>query len=132
MIFHQSLHSETQHPFWILSENYDLIHAHEKALLEADKIVGAQFYYTNPLVYVFLSPEKLQADTEKHAALWGSYHLLNIKSYDKLVPLDNVMGINHVFIEQIGSALLSTKTDIDLSDFSAYHNKYGLYMVGIC
>ena len=66
---------------------------------KADEIVGAQFYYTNPLLYTLVDGQ----DCADYAQLYGDYFLIPPRFYDAIEMDFEVFAVNDEFIKQFGS-----------------------------
>lgn len=106
-------------------------------------IVDAQFYYTNPLMYVLI--DSVSSDL---ARLYENYYLIPPRLYDSIQLNEDFFAVNGMFIKTIGSlSQLSEesasvkapreelqypkdKPSIEDSLFNLYQQK-GLYLVGI-
>lgn len=117
--------SATAQHLEIFAESIDLINQWTHVFLEADAIAGAQFYYTNPLLFLLIAGE-----TKRHAPLYGNHlYLLNVEDWGLVTPTHPVFATNQNFIEQIGS----------ITDFYEHnpdklfedHIEHGLYLIGI-
>ena len=110
----------------------------------ANTIVDAQFYYTNPLMYVFvdeISPH--------YAKLYENYYLIPPKLYDSMEINDSYVAVNSKFIEKISSLSQLSENNIDMKpnkepfmdaqdqldspteSLFNLHQAYGLYIIGI-
>lgn len=119
------VHKETQYPIEIFSMSMDIISQWTEEFIRADKIVGAQFYYSNPILYLIGQ----DIDPETCARLYDNLFLMNV---DKINPANfdpTITAVNSVFLEKIGSYAEHQRAVS--SNFKDYHNKYGLYLVGI-
>lgn len=111
----------------------------------ANMIVDAQFYYTNPLLYIFLD-DGIEKD---FAQLYENYYLIPPRFYDSIEINDDYFAVNQTFISKIGSltqfseesatvkpprkelqALEDQGDSIHDSYFDLYQS-HGLYMIGI-
>ena len=110
----------------------------------ANMIVDAQFYYTNPLMYVFvdeISPH--------YAQLYENFYLLPPRFYDNMEINDSCLAVNSKFIEKISSLSQLSENSIDMKpnkepfmdaqdqpdspieSLFNLHQEYGLYIIGI-
>lgn len=106
---------------------------------KACEIVDAQFYYTNPLMFIFVDSE----DCETYAQLYDNYFLIPPKLYNSLDLDVECVAVNTVFLEhicslsQIGKATtrsLEKETEKDINSFENIPKLYqdkGLYLIGI-
>ena len=111
--------------------------------LKACMIVDAQFYYSNPLLFVFI--EDVPADAAK---LYDSYYLLPPKFYDTIDVDTSHIAVNAVFLKHICSLTqltedaslkgerkeLQAPEDSDagmLNSLFMLYQEYGLYIIGI-
>lgn len=107
---------------------------------EANMIVDAQFYYTNPLMYVFV--DNVLPD---FAQLYENYYLIPPRLYDTIDIDHSYFAVNERFIEKISSLLLisgkeqlkkelQAPEDQPTSILDSVFNLYqasGLYLIGI-
>lgn len=66
---------------------------------EACTIVDAQFYYTNPLLFIFVEPDAC----DDYAQLYGDYFLIPPRYYDTIDIDTDCIAANAVFIDHICS-----------------------------
>ncbi len=120
------MHPTTEHRLEIFAESIDLINEWTDSFLDADAIVGAQFYYSNPLLFMPIAGDM---DMKRHARLYGNLYLLNIEDWGSVPLAHPVFATNHNFIEQIGPITDFYEHDPDtlLED----HLQHGLYLIGI-
>lgn len=116
----------TQYRLKVTAESLDLLSQFTEIFAHADDVVGAQFYYTNPILYVLLLPDE---DMEHHACLYGNYYLLHIRSWETLEMAHDVIAVNQNFLDDIGSA--EDTLMFNITELEKYHNEHGLYLVGI-
>lgn len=95
---------------------------------KANMIVDAQFYYSNPLIYILLSGEV----STHYANLYANYYLLPPKIYDSLTFDTNHIAVNAKFLDDIGSIadLLSghnNRKELELNEGKADNSLFGLY-----
>lgn len=112
----------------------------KEIFMRANMIVDAQFYYTNPLMYVFV-------DTilPEFAKLYEGYYLIPPRLYDSIDIDYSYFAVNERFIETISSLLLISEgeqvkkelqapedqpTSILDSLFNLYQEA-GLYLIGV-
>ena len=105
---------------------------------KACEIVDAQFYYTNPLLFVFVDAE----DCEEYAQLYDDYFLIPPKLYNTLDLDVEFVAANIRFLENICSLSQIGKTTTRALEaetpvpnpfenlFKLYQDK-GLYLIGI-
>ena len=114
---------------------------------KADEIIGAQFYYTNPLMYILIDAE----DCADYAQLYADYFLIPPRFYDAIGMDFEVFAVNDEFIKQFGSFSQHTQERVPLKElndeftdkaadqgnhdildnlFFRYQEK-GLYVIGI-
>lgn len=118
-------HPTTEHHLEIFAESIDLINQWTHVFLNADAIAGAQFYYTNPLLFM-----PIAGATERHAPLYGDHlYLLNIEDWGSVTPTHPVFATNQNFIEQIGPITNFSKHNPD--KLLEHHLNHGLYLIGI-
>lgn len=120
-------HSETDLHLEIVSENTEMIDKWSSVFIQSDKIVGAQFYYTNPILYMLLNETDAQS-----SCLYDNIYLMNMENIDPNHPnfIQDASAVNHNFLEQIGSYY--DKIDhLSANLLDLYYNEYGLYLVGI-
>lgn len=108
--------------------------------MTANMIVDAQFYYTNPLMYVFV--DNILPDFAK---LYENYYLIPPRLYDAIDIDYSYFAVNQRFIETISSLLLisgkeqlkkalQAPEDQPTSILDSLFNLYqeaGLYLIGI-
>ena len=111
--------------------------------LKACMIVDAQFYYSNPLLFVFI--EDVPADAAK---LYDTYYLLPPKLYDIIDVDTSHIAVNTVFLKHICSLTqltedtslkgerkeLQAPEDSDagmLNSLFRLYQEQGLYIIGI-
>ena len=118
-------HPTTEHRLEIFAESIDLINRWTDPFLDADAIVGAQFYYSNPLLFM-----PITGDMKRHASLYGNdLHLLNIEDWGLVAPTYPVFATNQNFIEHIGP--ITDFYEHDPNKLFEYHIEHGLYLIGI-
>ena len=118
-------HAATEHRLEIFAESIDLINRWTDPFLEADAIVGAQFYYSNPLLFM-----PITGDMKRHASLYGNHlYLLNIEDWGLVAPTHPVFATNQNFIEHIGP--ITDFYEHDPDKLFEYHVEHGLYLIGI-
>ena len=118
-------HEETNYSLDIVARSLEDITLYTPLLTQADKVVGAQFYYTNPLVYMLVK----KLDEAACARLYGDYYLVNTQLEHDHDFISNVAAVNSVFLEKIGS--YRDVCDELFDNFEDFYNKYGLYLIGI-
>lgn len=109
----------------------------------ANMIVDAQFYYTNPLMYVLI--DSVSSDL---ARLYENYYLIPPRFYDAIQLNEDFFAVNEMFVKTIGSLsqlseesgglkaprqeLKNPKNEPSIEDslFELYQQK-GLYLIGI-
>ena len=114
-----------------------------ETFLKACMIVDAQFYYSNPLLFVFIE------DVPSYAAkLYDNYYLLPPKFYDTIDIDTSHIAVNAEFIKHICSLTqltedaslkgerkeLQAPEDSDpgpLNSLFTLYQEYGLYIIGI-
>lgn len=122
------VHSETGFRIEIFSYALDLLEIWADVFVEADKIVGAQFYYSNPFIY--LLGKDFDPDTSGH--LYGNLYLINVANLNEIneAQFDNrITAANSVFLDKIGK-YADVASDVS-NNFVKYHEEYGLYLIGI-
>ena len=98
--------------------------------LQADKIIDAQFYYTNPLLYVII--DKIDGDaTVKHGSLYDNYYLLNTESWHDIDAKYPVFAVNETFREQVAWTSEKTPNFFQAENLLQLHHACGLYVIGI-
>ena len=123
------------------------VEKHLSTFSKADEIVGAQFYYTNPLLYVLVDDEAC----EDYAELFADYFLIPPRFYDAIEMDFEVFAVNDEFIKQFGSLSQHSQERVSLRElndeyidkapdqgnhdildnlFFRYQEK-GLYVIGI-
>lgn len=121
-------HPETDLHLEIVSNQTEMIDKWSSIFIQSDKIVGAQFYYTNPILYMLMK----SADTQNSACLYDNIYLMNVDKTD--VNSSNFLrvasAVNHNFLEKIGS-YFDRFDQITANLIEMYHHEYGLYLVGI-
>lgn len=118
-------HPTTEQHLEICAESIGLINQWTQVFLDADAIAGAQFYYTNPLMFIPIAGE-----TERHAPLYGNHlYLLNVEDWGSVTPTHPVFATNQNFIEQIGP--ITDFSDHNPDKLLEYHLEHGLYLIGI-
>ena len=118
------IHKKTGYAMEMISDDFNLIARFTGLFAKADDIVGAQFYYTNPLIYMIVEGEI------EGACLYGDYYLLDIESWGEIVLQHPVLAVNQVFLERIGDPK-GLFQEFEMSTFKKYHNIHGMYIVGI-
>lgn len=113
---------------------------------QAVEIVDAQFYYTNPLLFVFVN----EAECKDFAELYDGYFFIPPRLYDAIDIAAESIAVNAEFIKQIGSLATISENEARLNPaqdeynydpshesasvfnniFQLYQEK-GLYMIGI-
>ena len=88
---------KTCHPYQICASEIADIDTHKADFEIAINIVDAQFYYTNPLLFVFVKSE----ECEEFAQLYGDYFLIPPRYYDALDLDTRCIAANFVFIDHI-------------------------------
>ena len=125
-IFSQTcVHDETGYSLEIVSSSSELMSAFTPAFMETDKIVGAQFYYTNPIMYMLVE----EFDKRFCARLFGDYYLMGTGDGAKHKLFSGIAAVNSVFLERVGS-YASHATEL-AENLNSYQEKYGLHLVGI-
>lgn len=113
---------------------------------KACTIVDAQFYYTNPLMFVLSTPEQCK----EFALLYDNYYLIPPRFYDTIDINLNCLAVNYRFVQDVCSLALLAESEPQLkhsqkeldnpqetppnrlnSLFDLYQQK-GLYVIGIC
>ena len=112
---------------------------------KACMIVDAQFYYTNPLLFVFIS----EKESENFAQLYDNYYLIPPRFYDTISIEMDCLAINAMFIKHICSlvelaeeepTLKPTTKELQeretsppnaLHSLFALYQEQGLYVIGI-
>lgn len=106
----------------------------------ANMIVDAQFYYTNPLMYVFV--DNILPDFAK---LYENYYLIPPRLYDAIDIDESYVAVNERFIETISSLLLISEKEKSkealqapedqptyiLDSMFTLYQESGLYIIGI-
>lgn len=123
--FQMHVHAETKYKLEIISNALEDMAYWAPTIIEADKIVGAQFYYSNPILYLIGE----DIDVANAACLYRNIYLININEMDTGQFYDSIAGINAVFLEKIGQ-YAEVASQIS-NNFPSYHATYGLYLVGI-
>ena len=116
-------HPATQHRLEIITESIDNVIDFTEIFVAADTVVGAQFYYTNPLMYVIVS-----SDMERHPQLYGNIHLLRVEDWE-FIAHEPIFAVNQNFIEAIGG--ITDHYVLDPQTLTEQHEEYGLYLIGI-
>ena len=116
------------------------------AFSEACTIVDAQFYYTNPLLFVFVEPE----DCVDYTCLFDKCFLIPPRFYDTIEIDVECLAVNAAFVKNVGSLsyvsqnaprLKQPKDEFGNSEsqdhntifdslFRVYQEK-GLYVIGV-
>ena len=126
--FHQIVeHPLTQRKVDIIAESHALLCKFREQLLHVDDIVSAQFYYTNPLLYMFLN-----GNIEHHACLYDNVYLLNTSLWDEIEVEYPILAVNDLFVKQIGfdtTDKFSQLTNVDT--LQIFREQSGLYLIGI-
>lgn len=116
------------------------IEAVKNIFTQANMIVDAQFYYTNPLMYVFV--DNILPDFAK---LYEDYYLIPPRFYDIIDIDESYIAVNECFIETISSLVLlsgneqvkkelQAPEDQPTSVIDSLFNLYqevGFYLIGI-
>lgn len=119
------VHPETGYIVEMVAQNLGMLETWESTIIDADKIIGAQFYYTNPILYLLGAG----MDPLASAPLYDNYYLMNISKLQRDQFFPGIVAVNSVFLNQIGKY---SEVSGELSqDIESYHNQYGLYLVGI-
>ena len=107
---------------------------------EVDKIIGAQFYYSNPLLYFLIDEVH-----EEYAELYEDYYLIPPQLYDVADFNLGIFAVNQEFLKQFGSfnqleaagTKEANKVFVEggagniLSNLFGLHHEHGLYMIGV-
>ena len=116
------------------------IEAIKDIFMTANMIVDAQFYYTNPLMYVFV--DEVLPDFAK---LYENYYLIPPRLYDSIDIDYSYFAVNERFIDSISSLLMISgkehvkkelqapedqPTSLLDSVFNLYQ-EHGLYVIAI-
>jgi hypothetical protein len=126
MVTVEGIVDKTEYPFQIFSDNMALVDEHKARLKTALNIVDAQFYYTNPLLFVILK-DASALETSKWSPLWKNYYLTKMDIGMYLDRMHPVMLANQTFIEQVGSI----QNIIDNLDTVRLQHEKGLFVVAI-
>ena len=109
---------------------------------KACEVVDAQFYYTNPLMFVPVDEDEVDLMVE----LYQNYYLIPPKFYDRMDLDLGVVAVNQIFLEIIGSlatisqgaGLVSKHVEYtddvfneQLSSLFALYEQKGLYIIGV-
>ena len=126
--FHQMVeHPLTQRKLDVVSESYELLCQYKDQLLRADDIVSAQFYYSNPLLYLLLDGE-----TQRHACLYDNLYLLNTSMWDEIEIEHLILAVNDLFVQHIGFENTEKLSQlVNANTLKKFHENYGLYLIGI-
>ena len=119
------LQEETGYSVEVVANSLEAMRKYTPIFTQADKIVGAQFYYSNPILYLVAST----LDVANCACLYGDYYLVNHTVEHEHDFIADVAAINEVFLKQIGS--YREKHTVVASDFDTLHDETGLYLVAI-
>lgn len=110
----------------------------------ANTIVDAQFYYTNPLLYILCDEVPPQ-----YAQLYEGLYLIPPKVYDTMELGHGPFAVNEKFIEEIGSLpemsdniaspkplrqeLMGPEAQVksDIESLFDLYQEHGLYIIGI-
>ena len=120
------IHPQTHHEMDIIAEDLALISSFGDRFIQADAVVGAQFYYTNPLLFLLVSDE----DVSRHAPLYGDFYLLRVEDWLNIELKYPIIAINDLFSERIGNTK-EIFSNFNMEKFIAHHDSDGLYIVGI-
>lgn len=112
----------TRHRLEIISESIQLIEQYTETFLSTDDIVDAQFYYSNPLLYLIIN------DVKDQRCLYGNLYLLNVEDWEFLTH-EPIFAINQVFAEKIDTIKYSFV--LDPQHMIELHQTHGLYLIGI-
>lgn len=119
---------ETHHTYQIYASEIAEINKHKTEFQNAIRVVDAQFYYTNPLLF-FCVRDISNVDLSDWGQLWGAYYLVNITDIEEVLFKEEIFAVNERFLEQIGN--LDTVMEDENFSFLALHEKHGLYVVAI-
>ena len=119
------IHPQTYHELDIIAEDPGLIHQFADTLVDADAVIGAQFYYTNPLLFLIV-----EGEMNRHAPLYGDYYLLRIEDWLHLELKYPIIAINNLFSEKIGNPKEIFNT-FNMETFREHREADGLYIIGI-
>lgn len=120
-----------------------LIDTVSQAFSKACEIVDAQFYYTSPLLFIFLDDVPQDA-----AKLYDTYYLLPPKLYDSLDIDTSHLAVNQVFLKHICSlthlsedaSVKGERKELQAPEDSnagvmdglfELYQEYGLYIIGV-
>ncbi|MDE0087487.1 MAG: hypothetical protein OXU23_17325 [Candidatus Poribacteria bacterium] len=113
----------TRHKLKIISESIEDAIDFTETFVAADNVVGAQFYYTNPILYLITV-----GDIRQHACLYGNLYLLSIEEWEYL-EYKPIFAVNQAFIDRIGS--IADSYTFNPQTLIEQHLEHGLYLVGI-
>lgn len=119
---------KTEHVFEIVSDALDLLDFNKEDLKAALTAVDAQFYYTNPLLFLIVK-DASKLDTSKWGHLWGKYYLVHIASKLTFESIYPVMLMNQTFVERFEA--IERVMEDDVLDIEKWHTQHGLYVIAI-
>lgn len=119
------IHEETNYKLEIVSSTQDVLSQWASVFIQADKIIGAQFYYSNPILYLLCE----NPDPDVHARMYGNLYLIDLDKMDDREFETSIAAVNSVFLTSIGS--YSEAVPKVISNLKEYFDKYGLYIIGI-
>ena len=118
---------KTEHVYQIYTNEVDSMVASKAQLEHAINVVDAQFYYTNPLMFIIMEDSsELNLDNCGH--LWGDYYLLNIFDIEEYTPKTQIAAVNQTFMQQISDITAFFESDLDIE---ALYLDHGFYVVAI-
>lgn len=119
------VHEETGYAFEVVSIDAEMISKFTPIFQEADKVIGAQFYYTNPVLYMLID----DLDEDACACMYANYYLINTSGDHSHEFVPGIAAVNYVFLERIGSYKENASKLGE--NFEAFRRAHGLYLVGI-
>ena len=124
---HNRLQKKTHDQLEIIAETSEAIDKLTDQLILSDEIVGAQFYYSNPFLYLFLNPKE---DLMPHGKLYHNIYLLSPQHWNHLDMQNGIIAVNQAFLDAIGGSK-EFLNDFNIDTLTQHHNEIGLYLIGI-
>lgn len=115
----------TDKRFNIAFGDFKLIKSVTEQCRNAVMIVDAQFYYTNPLFFIFID------DVSEHACLYDNYYLVDASKWDEIILLHDIFVVNQNFLDDLPPVNLLDNFSNLLPNLKEYHQEFGLYIIGI-